>query len=93
MQHSISPFFLQLNSLPTKVSGHDSVQGLLDQVEKFKKEATKFLDMDPNEAARSETIPKEMNKCIEAGLNLDVELEELNELKTRHEQGETWEGF
>jgi len=29
-----------------------------------------------------------MNKCIEAGLNLDVELEELNELKTRHEQVE-----
>ena len=43
--------------------------------------------MDPNAAAKSETASKDMNKCIETGIGLDVELEELNELKTRHQQG------
>ena len=80
-------FSSQLNSLPTKVSGHDAVQDLLDQVDRFKKDACKWLDMDPNAAAKSDTASKDMNKCIEVGVSLDVELDELNDLKTRHQQG------
>ena len=81
-------FAHQLNTLPTKVSGHEAVQDLLDQVDAFKKEARVFLAMDLNDASKSESTVKDMNKCIEHGLSLDVDLEDLNDLKTRHQQVE-----
>lgn len=74
-------FANQLDTLPAKVSGHEAVTELISQVECFQKEAQKLLDSVKSDA-------NELGKCIEVGVQLDVELPELNLLRSKHRQTE-----
>ena len=74
-------FAKQLEALPVKVSGQGGVAELLEQVSGFQKDATKLLEMDKPDA-------KDIEKCLELGVSLDVELQELSELKTKHKHME-----
>ena len=60
--------------MPAKVSGRDAVTQLLEQVEKFQEAAKKLLNK------KSDDV-EELNKVIETGSGLDVDLPELEELK------------
>ena len=51
------------------------------QVSGFQKDATKLLEMDKPDA-------KDIEKCLELGVSLDVDLQELGELKTKHKHME-----
>ena len=51
------------------------------QVSGFQKDATKLLEMDKPDA-------KDIEKCLELGVSLDVDLQELSELKTKHKHME-----
>ena len=85
-------FSNQLQTLPVRVQGHEAVEQLLKQVQAFKEEAQKLLSQDPiapelkKESDAVEQLGKELSKCIEVGLNLDVDLDEMAELKTRQKQ-------
>lgn len=74
-------FVTQLEALPARVTGRESVALLLEQVEKFQKTAQKLLKKDKVDA-------EELNKVIETGCSFDVDLQELNELKNKHKQVE-----
>ena len=67
-------FANQLEMLPAKVQGHEAVRELLEAVESFRKDARKLLDMSTPDS-------KDLEKCVEVGSELDVELPELSELK------------
>ena len=69
----------QLETLPVKISGKDSVETLLENVEKFQEKAQKMLNM------KNEDL-EELNKLIETGTGLDVDLSELSELKAHAKQ-------
>ncbi len=69
-------FANQLEMLPAKVQGHEAVSDLLEAVEGFQKDARKLLEMDSPDV-------KDMEKCVEVGGGLDVELPELATLKSR----------
>ena len=69
----------QLETLPVKISGKDSVETLLENVEKFQEKAQKMLNM------KNEDL-EELNKLIETGTGLDVDLSELSELKAKAKQ-------
>ena len=75
-------FSNQLDTLPIKVSGKDCVTQLLEQVVKFQETAQKLLSNNKIEDL------EEINKVIETGSNLDVDLPELNELKVKAKQHE-----
>ena len=68
-------FFLS----PYKVSGRDTVIQLLEQVEKFQTAAKKLLSQKTDDV-------EELNKVIETGSGLDVDLPELEELKQKSKQ-------
>lgn len=74
-------FVNQLEMLPARVSGHESVKELLEQVEGFQKDARKLLDLEKPDA-------KDIEKCLDLGVSLDVEYPELNLLKGKHKQTE-----
>ncbi len=74
-------FANQLETLPAKVAGHESVKELLEQVESFQKDAHKLLDLAKPDA-------KDVEKCIDFGVGLEIELPELNQLKGKHKQTE-----
>lgn len=74
-------FANQLEMLPAKVSNHEVVTELLEQVEGFQKDARKLLDLEKPDA-------KDIEKCVERGITLDVELPELTQLKGKHKQTE-----
>ncbi len=69
-------FVNQLEMLPVKVQGHAAVVDLLEAVESFKKDAGKLLEMDKPDT-------KDVEKCVEAGAGLDVELPELPDLRNK----------
>ncbi len=69
-------FTNQLEMLPVLVQGHEAVTELLESVESFRKDATKLLEMAKPDA-------KDVEKCVEIGTGLDVELPELARLKTK----------
>ena len=62
-----------------KVSGRDTVIQLLEQVEKFQTAAKKLLSQKTDDV-------EELNKVIETGSGLDVDLPELEELKQKSKQ-------
>ena len=64
---------------PIKVSGRDTVIQLLEQVEKFQTAAKKLLSKNVEDV-------EELNKVIETGSGLDVDLPELEELKQKSKQ-------
>lgn len=72
-------FANQLDTLPAKVSGRDTVIQLLEQVEKFQTAAKKLLSKNVEDV-------EELNKVIETGSGLDVDLPELEELKQKSKQ-------
>ena len=75
-------FVVQLDNLPCKVEGHDTVKSLLNQVESFQKDASKLLDMaNPN--------VEDIQKCVELGEQFDVVLPQLAKLK-RHQKETEW---
>ncbi len=74
-------FANQLETLPVKVSGKDDVHELLEQVNSFQKDATKLLDIEKPDA-------KDIERCVELGVSLDVELPELADLKAKQKQTE-----
>ena len=73
-------FANQLEMLPVKVNGHESVAELLQQVEKFQRQADLLL----KETKKPDA--KEIEQCLEFGLSLDVDLKDLNLLKDKHAQ-------
>lgn len=74
-------FANQLEMLPAKVTGYEAVNDLLEQVESFQKDAQKLLELEKPDA-------KDVEKCIEQGVSLEVELPELEMLKGKHKQTE-----
>ena len=77
-------FVVQLDTLPCKVEGHDVVTSLLEQVESFQKDASKLLDMDKPSL-------DDMQKCVDLGETLDVDLAQLSKLKEHMKQTEWFE--
>lgn len=69
-------FANQLDTLPSKVDGRDAVTQLLKQVETFQIEAKRAM-------TNADIDIEDLNKIIENGSNLDVDLPELNELKLK----------
>ena len=74
-------FKTQLETLPVKISGKESVETLLENVEDFQEKASQMLNLNKNEQDLDE-----LNKLIELGSNLDVDLSELNDLKAKAKQ-------
>lgn len=72
-------FATQLQTLPAKVDGHEAVEDLLQQVEKFQTEAHKLLEEEDPEAT-------DIEACVDFGLSLDIELTELAQLKEKQKQ-------
>ncbi len=68
-------FSSQLDTLPVKVSGKECVTQLLDQVQKFQESANAMLSK-----SKSQDL-EDLKKLIETGSALDVDLQELNDLK------------
>ena len=69
-------FANQLETLPAKVSGHDGVAELLGNVSEFQKEAARILKRDAVEV-------EDIEKCIEKGELLEIDLQELSQLRTK----------
>ena len=76
-------FKIQLETLPVKIDGKESVEKLLESVEDFQDKARKMFSLDKDHDGDD---LEELNKLIEAGSNLDVDLSELNELKAKAKQ-------
>ena len=74
-------FVNQLDMLPAKVSGQETVIELLEHVQVFQKDARKLLDMEKPGA-------KDIEKCVEVGVGLDVELPELEQLRSKQKTTE-----
>ncbi|TRY70876.1 hypothetical protein TCAL_02904 [Tigriopus californicus] len=72
-------FAHNLDLLPVKVSGREGVQELLEQVDGFQKDAQKLLEMKKPDVS-------DIEKCLELGVSLEVELTELAALKNKLKQ-------
>merc|ERR1719282_48451 len=72
-------FANQLETLPAKVTGHDGVADLLDNVSVFQKEAAKIL-------SRDNVDVEDIDKCLEKGEGLEIDLQELVHLKAKSDQ-------
>jgi len=72
-------FANQLETLPAKVTGHDGVADLLKNVAEFQKDASKILS---KEAVDVDDI----DKCLEKGEMLEIDLQELGHLKSKSDQ-------
>ena len=70
-----------MTDLPVKLSGQEAVLELVEQVESFQKDAEKLLELSKPDA-------KDIEKCIEVGSELDVELPQLSQLKAKQKQTE-----
>jgi len=75
-------FANQLETLPAKVSGHEGVTELLDNVSKFQQEAANLLEREVVEV-------EEIEKCLETGELLEIDLQEVNQLRSKSDQM-TW---
>ena len=72
-------FANQLETLPAKVAGHTGVSGLLAQVAQFQGEASRLLE--------AETVELEVvERCLEKGEGLEIELIEVGQLRAKAEQ-------
>ena len=72
-------FANQLETLPAKVAGHTGVSGLLAQVAQFQVEASRLLE--------AETVELEVvERCLEKGEGLEIELVEVGQLRAKAEQ-------
>ena len=67
-------FFEQIESLPCKIKEGEGVKELLDRVTDFQKEAVVLLSQEMPES-------RLLDKCIENGVVLDIELPEIPKLK------------
>ena len=72
-------FANQLETLPAKVSGHEGVNELLEQVATFQQEAARLLERDVVEV-------EDIEKCLEAGQRLEIDLREVSQLKSKCDQ-------
>ena len=72
-------FFNQLEALPAKVAGFTGVGSLLNQAAQFQDEATKLLQADTLELEFVE-------RCLEKGEELEIELIEVEQLRARADQ-------
>ena len=69
-------FANQLETLPAKVTGHDGVAELLANVTEFKAEAARILNRDAVEV-------EDIEKCMERGEALEIDLQELSHLRSK----------
>lgn len=67
-------FFEQIESLPCTIKEGEGVKELLDRVTDFQKEAAVLLSQEMPES-------RLLDKCIESGVVLDIELPEIPKLK------------
>jgi histone demethylase JARID1 len=67
-------FFEQIESLPCTIKEGEGVKELLDRVTDFRKEAAVLLSQEMPES-------RLLDKCIESGVVLDIELSEIPKLK------------
>ena len=67
-------FHEQIQSLPCTIKEADSVKELVESVKEFRKDSRALL---------WQTMPdvKALERCIEMGINLDIELPEIPKLK------------
>ena len=72
-------FSNQLETLPAKVTGHDGVAELLEKVAVFQKETSRLLERDVVEV-------EEVDLCLEKGEQLEIDLQELTQLKAKSDQ-------
>ena len=72
-------FANQLETLPAKVAGHTGVSGLLTQVAQFQGEASRLLEA---EVVELEVV----ERCLEKGEGLEIELIEVVQLRAKAEQ-------
>merc|ERR1719410_2557900 len=72
-------FANQLETLPAKVTGHDGVADLLDSVSEWQKEAARVL-------GREAVDVEDIDKCLEKGELLEIDLQELSKLKDKSDQ-------
>jgi len=72
-------FSSQLKTLPVKVAGQEGVDKILESLDVFRKEAARLLEGTDVKVA-------EVEKCLELGESLDIDLGEVGRLATRMEQ-------
>merc|ERR1719433_2314067 len=72
-------FSNQLETLPAKVTGHDGVADLLENVAVFQAESSRLLQRDVVEV-------EDIDKCLEKGEQLEIDLQELTHLKAKSDQ-------
>ena len=72
-------FSNQLETLPAKVTGHDGVAELLEKVAVFQKESARLLERDVVDV-------DDVEKCLEKGEQLEIDLQELTHLKAKSDQ-------
>jgi histone demethylase JARID1 len=70
----LSLFYEQIESLPCTIKEGEGVKELLDRVKDFQKEAAELLNQEMPESQL-------VDKCIENGVVLDIELPEIPKLK------------
>lgn len=70
----LSLFYEQIESLPCTIKEGEGVKELLDRVTNFQKEAAVLLNQEMPESQL-------LDKCIENGVVLDIELPEIPKLK------------
>ncbi|PNF26510.1 Lysine-specific demethylase 5A [Cryptotermes secundus] len=75
----LSLFYEQIESLPCTIKEGEGVKELLDKVKDFQKEATDLLSQEMPES-------RLLDKCIENGVILDIELPEIPKLKQTLDQ-------
>ena len=67
-------FFEQIESLPSTVKEGEGDEELLDRVTDFQKEAAVLLSQEMTES-------RLLDKCIECGVVLDIEMPEISKFK------------
>merc|ERR1719228_531299 len=72
-------FANQLETLPARVSGQEGVTELLQSVAKFQVEAARLLEREVVEVG-------DIEKCLEAGELLEIDLQEVNRLRSKCDQ-------
>ena len=72
-------FSNQLETLPAKVAGHDGVADLLQNVAAFQKDSARLLERDVADV-------EDIDKCLEKGEQLEIDLQELFQLKAKSDQ-------
>jgi histone demethylase JARID1 len=70
----LSLFYEQIESLPCTIKEGEGVKELLDRVKDFQKEAADLLSQEMPES-------RLLDKCVENGVGLDIELPEIPKLK------------